>query len=47
MIKYQLSSELYRQQKIYQKKLKKMLSFIIKFDIVIMQEEKVRMIFEN
>ena len=40
MIKYQLLSELYRRKKIYQKKLKKMLSFKIKFDIVIMHQEK-------
>ena len=47
MLKYQLSSEFTGEKKIYQKKLKKMLSFLIKFDIVIMHKEKVQMIFEN
>jgi len=47
MIKYQLSSELYRRRKYIKKKLKKVLPFQTKFDIVIMHKEKVQMIFEN
>ena len=47
MLKYQLSSELYGRKKLYQKKLKKVLLFENRFDIVIMHKQKVQMIFEN